>query len=124
MSDGSSSASWAVAETFVENGKLRYGALFGALLGSAWLVLVGGFIRIQDAIVTVHIRLLEAAQTYYVRVITAILGGGAELTRSSWAIAYRSAVDVAPLFAPMLFAVEIVAVWLILGTVWDRQDVI
>jgi len=110
--------------SFIENGTIQYGALFGALLGAAWLVFVGGLITIQNAIVTLHIRLLGAAETQYVRLIEAVFGGGAELTRSSWAIAYESAVETAPVLAPALLALEVVAVWLILGTVWDRQEVI
>ncbi|MFB6134879.1 MAG: hypothetical protein ABEJ55_07815 [Halanaeroarchaeum sp.] len=110
--------------SFIENGAIQYGALFGALLGAAWLVLVGGLITIQNAIVTLHIQLIRAAQTQIVRLIDAVLGGGAELTHSSWAIAYESAVETAPLFAPALMALEVVAVWLILGTIWDRQEVI
>ena len=110
--------------SFIKNGAIQYGALFSALLGAGWLVFVGGLITVWNAIVTLHVRLLEQAQIQYVRLINAVLGGGAELSRASWAIAFEAAVDTAPLLAPALFVLEVVLAWVILGTVWDRQEVL
>lgn len=113
-----------LAASYVEGGSVKYGALLGSLLGAAWLVIVGGFIRIQNAIVTVHVRLLEVLQAQLVAVIYEALLGGAGVMRTSWATAYRSAVDTAPLLAPALLALEIGLAWLILSEVWGRQELI
>lgn len=117
-------ASFAVAEEFVENGTIQYGALFSTLLGATWLVISGGIITVLNAIVSVHVRILEVAQLQWVRIISTVLGGGAELSRTSWAVAYQSAVETAPILAPSLLAIELVLVWLVLGTVYDRQELI
>lgn len=111
-----------ISGTFVENGTIRYGALFGTVLGAAWLVLVGGLITVQNAIVSMQVRLLEAVQFNLVSVISAFLGGGADLSRTSWATGYEAAVQTAPLIAPLTFALEIILVLGILGTVAKRQE--
>lgn len=116
--------SFAVASEFVEDGRIRYAALFSTILSAGWLVLAGGFITVMNAIVTVHVSVLETAQTQWVRIISAILGGGAELSRTSWAVAFESAVETAPLLAPLLLALELVLVWLVLGELASRQELI
>ena len=96
-----------LAGTYVEDGRILYVKLLGTVLGSIWLVAVGGWIAVQEAIVSIHVMILETAQQQYVRVINAIFGDGAEVITASWGAAYRAAVETEPILAPLTLIVEI-----------------
>jgi len=95
---------------YLENGQIAYAKLVGALLGAGWLTVAGGLIALQRAVVSVQIRLLETTQRSYVLLIRAVTGGGARLSRQSWAEAYEAAVATSPILAPLTLVAEIVLV--------------
>jgi hypothetical protein len=108
------------ATEYVQDGRILFAKLIGTLLGATWLVLVGGWITVERAIVSVHVQVLEVAQTQVVRVIGVVLGGGAETIRLSWATAYRSAVEAEPVLAPLLLVFEVLVVVTVVVYVRDR----
>lgn len=102
-----------------DGGSVKIAKLVGALLGSLWLTVVGGWITFVQAIATVHIRVLDALASMYVRIIRAVGTGGAETIRVSWTSAFRAASEANPLFTPILFSLEIAVVAGLL--VWARR---
>lgn len=107
------------AESFVDGGEILIGKLVGTLLGALWLTIVAGWMTLIQAIAAVHISLLNAFQGMIVSIITAAGVGGAETIRASWGAAFQGAVEVSPLFAPMVFSLEIVLVSALL--IWARR---
>lgn len=107
------------ASVFVEGSEIKLAKLVSTLLGSVWMTAVAGWITVTQAIVTVHLRILDAIANLYVRVIRATGEGGAEALEASWSSAFQSAANTSPLFTPMIFSLEVVAVSAIL--LWARR---
>ena len=103
----------------MDGGNIKIAKLVSTLLGAVWLTAVAGWITINQAIVTVHLRILDAVATVFVRVIQAVGGGGAKTLRESWRAAFLSATQTSELFAPLIFTVEIVLVSALL--LWARE---
>lgn len=113
-----------LAATHVADGKILYAKLLGTVLGSIWLVLVGGWITVTEVIVNVHVHVLNTIQAQLVRVIDAIFGDGADLITASWGATYRAAVETEPILAPLTLVVEVVLTWLLLDYLREQSGVI
>jgi len=107
------------ASEFIEDGEILLGKLVSTLLGGVWLTVVAGWITINQAIVQVHINLLDVAARSYARMIRAAGQGGAETLEVGWASAFQAAVDAEPLLAPIIFSAEVVVVSALL--LWARR---
>lgn len=104
---------------FVEEGEILLGKLVSTLLGGVWLTIVAGWVAISEAIVQVHINVVNAAAATQVRIIRAFGEGGADTLEVGWASAFRAAVEAEPLLAPVIFSAEVVVVTAIL--LWARR---
>jgi len=107
---------------YVDDGRILYGKLLGTLLGAGWLTWIGGWIAVERAIVSVHMQVIRAAQQMYVRIINAVLLGGAQTIRHSWAEAYQAAVETSPVLAPLTLILDIIVVSAVL--LYVKREVI
>lgn len=108
-----------LASQYVLGGEILVGKLVSTLLGAVWLTVVAGWITVSQAIVTVHLRVIDAIAQLYVRVIKAFGQGGAETIRASWRSAFLAAVETNELLAPLLLTTEVVVVSALL--LWARR---
>lgn len=90
--------------------EILVGKLVSTLLGGLWLTVSAGWITVVQAIVRVHLRIIDAAASLYAGVIRAAGAGGAETLRVSWRAAFQAAVDTNPLLAPTIMTLEVVIV--------------
>ena len=93
---------------FVSGGEIKIAKLMSTLLGSLWLVVAAGWISITQAIVQIHVSLLDAAAQMYYNIIVAFGTNAARASRETWGEAFRAAVEVSPLLAPALFSIELI----------------
>lgn len=108
-----------LAQGYVAGGEVLVGKLVGTLLGSLWLTVVAGWITVVEAIVRLHVQILDAIQQAQIAVLMAFAEGGADAYRESWSAAFRAAVEVDPLVAPAIMSVEIIAVSAL--ALWARR---
>lgn len=111
---GGASDNYVTASAFVDGGEIKIAKLVSTLLGAVWLTVAAGWIMVAQAVVTVHVRVLDAAADMYVRIIDTAISDGAETVRVSWASAFRAAVETNQLLAPIILSVEVVAVMALL----------
>lgn len=90
--------------------EILVGKLVSTLLGGLWITVIAGWITVVEAIVAVHVRVLNAMTGLSVGVIRAAGVGGAETLRVAWAEAFRAAAAANPLFAPTIMTLELVLV--------------
>lgn len=102
-----------------DTGNIKVAKLVSTLLGSVWITVAAGWIMVINAIVRVHLSVINAVATLFVRVLEAFGQGGAETLRESWRAAFLSAVEANQLLAPVMFSLEIVTVSALL--LWARE---
>lgn len=110
LSNSTSGGTGLRASAFTDGGEILVGKLVSTLLGGLWLTVAAGWITVNQAIVRVHFRILDAIADLYVGVIEAVGQGGAKTLRVSWAESFRAATEVNGLLAPMLFSAEVIVV--------------
>jgi hypothetical protein len=109
---GSAAGSSLSPETFLSDDgtEILVGKLISTLLGGLWLTVSAGWITVTQAIVRIHIRLLDAASGAVVAIVQAAGAGGAETLRVAWGEAFRAAAAANPLLAPAILSLELVVV--------------
>jgi hypothetical protein len=100
---------------------IRWGALLGTLVGGAWLAFVGAVVRLGEAVVLAHARLLGATETFLGQLLGAVFVDGASIVRLGWRSAFLSTVDVAgPVVAPLLVTLDLLVIASLVLVLRDR----
>ena len=107
------------AGEFVDGGEIKIAKLVGTLLGATWMTVIAGWITVIQAVNRVNLEILYAIAGMFDAIITTFGQEGARTLRESWGAAYRSAVAVDPVVAPLIMTVEVVLVTGLL--VWARR---
>ena len=98
------------ASSFVSGGEILVGKLASTLLGALWLTFVSGWITIAQAIVQIHVSILNAGAEMYREILLALGANAERASTVAWGEAFRAAVDASPVLAPTIFSIEIVIV--------------
>ena len=95
---------------YVSGGEIKIAKLVSTLLGSVWLVFAAGWITVLQAIVQIHISILNAGADMYREILLAFGRNTIEASQIAWGEAFRAAVDANAVLAPAIFSIEIVVV--------------
>ncbi|KAB1193624.1 hypothetical protein GJR96_09295 [Haloferax sp. MBLA0076] len=111
------------AQYVAEDGSIRVQRLVGTLLAAAVTLFGAVQIELLSTLVGAQVALIDFVGRLLTTFVTNALGESAGLVTDSWRAAAVAAVEFGP-FAPVLMALEAIAVLLIVVTIWDRRGAI
>jgi len=99
---------------------IRWRRLALTLFAGAATLVVSLWIAAVEMLIDFQVWLINGLSSFLQRLITDILGGGADLVVASWEAALIQAVEAGPL-APVLLALEAVLILTIAFAIWERR---
>ncbi|RDZ65332.1 hypothetical protein C5B90_02910 [Haloferax sp. Atlit-12N] len=112
------------AEQYVaDDGSIRVKQLVGTLLAAAVTLFGSVQIELLSVLVSAQVALINFVGRFLTAFVSNALGESAGVVADSWRAAAIAAVEFGP-FAPVLLALEAVAVLVIVATIWDLRRVV